>query len=464
MVIAYFLTPLLPGMVKGVSSMRLPADFTSMLTHSSLVYFAGFTSFLSLSLFLFLFFFPAAHVWYYLGRAKNILSRLPMACDPVRRTTKKTFLDSLKELDFIHEMSVIYSDYLIQEDGRDVSEEALKELSASRLNSVKGKAAKVTIDPVSATVQASFVFRADQMVDQRLFLWFFSAFPRLIGAIAIVLLSICLAGALLTGPEGGSLIEALRPGIVAFSLCLTSALVIGFLCRVIVSGLYHQAADVAQMIDHLFHHDGLRRDIREMLGHNTAQGGMKELEKAVSRPITALVKSIDSLSENQEKKLDDLISGTLASFTKEMEKTTGQQAAKLAKTLEDASKVTVEMKKSLEEQSKSHIKHLEDMRALIAQQETETKVGLLDKIESLISDLKGEVNKALTDKNSVLEDLHKSAKDMGTISGASGKIVEKFEKLSKELDGLLKQTHASSPAENQTLLEAVEALQKMTHR
>lgn len=112
----------------------------------------------------------------------------------------------------------------------------------------------------------------------------------------------------------------------------------------------------------------------------------------------------------------------------------------------------------MDKQAKAIAKHLTDMQKILKNSEKTTQTGANKIISAIASEVDNTYSRlgkfmesglaridakqealetAVNDKDSILKDLHNTAKDLGTISNASGRLLEKFNALAKEMDGIL---------------------------
>ncbi len=476
--LAYFLNPSLTGLVGLIMTERLPYDFIRLVQNSGLVAFAGYISLFGLLFFLLYVIFPLSYVWYHINSANNIIAELPLASDATARTSKEIFLSRLKDLGFVGRLARIYGAYLVQGPDEEISTESLKNARIIKKGVGRGKNRKIIISPASATAPAEIIFNADSLVNDNLLLGFFAIFARILVGVGVISLGISLLSLSLTAGGQVTVMSPLQPGMTAFLYCLTSAVIISGLTRLFELILSQNSRALARMINALFHQGGWQQDIKtiqENLVNNSAlaqvesvlQGRIDKPLKEISREISRAVKQ---LSEAQEQKLDNILSKTLDSYSGNLEKKSAANIENLNKILKETAHTADLMKKQftgassdfskqMDKQSAAIARHLADMQKISANSEKATQKGSEKIISSLASEVKSthkqldefiksnlkkldekqtRIEKTFNDKNSILKDLHNSARDLGTISNASGMLLERFIALSGELDGVLK--------------------------
>lgn len=447
LVAAYFCAPLMIDLVDMFSTKRLSRAVQVMIKTDSLISVGAFISFAAVIFFVLAFILPAIHVWFYISGAKGKISDLPLACDPVGQTSKKKFLKALKDLDFMTELSVIYSGYLVQMPDREVHEDTLKKVRATKLLAKAKEGEKVTVSPVRARISASTIFTPVELIKQRLFAWFFNPLPAFLVMTGFVLLTICLFQIGIIKNTDASVFATLAPGFLAASALFCTAAVIYFLHRITSGSLTQNADEFCQMTDHLFHHHEYQNDLYD-LHQSMGQTDMaKEVEKSVARPLNAMTKAARTLASDQGEKIEDLLKAVLESFTEKMDQTTTLQIENLGKSLDGAEKAAQAMQKSFEtiqdtaeksEQAttKQNEALLMELRDAVAQSHDQLS-EVIQGASSQIENQQAEIQKAISSKDSILSDLNKSAKDLGGLSEASAKVIDKFGKVSRELDALL---------------------------
>lgn len=502
-VCAYILNPMMLGALETI----LRQDVPRALLQSDLVMLSSYVSLMGLSLLVFSFVFPALHVWYYLSSALSRTGELPLACDPLHQTSVKDFLQKLSGLDFIHEKARIYSSHLIQGPEQEVPEEILKEMKVSKI--LIKKTRKFVIAPVRAAQKADFVFASEHMVDQRVFMWFFNVLPALLGGIGGICLMLSFVAFALNPAAGGDIdpmMMGLQAGVVAIAFCLISAIIVTITCHLMGNMLRSGASLLCQRIDNLFHHDS----VHEVLAHlmdNVISSDMSDdmalkLDKTISKPLNAMTRATKALAADQEQKLDGLLNKSLARFMVDYEKKLGVEANSLNATLRTSTKAAHDMEKQvqdsaakfakqMDQQAISIARHLSDMQKILEKNEKQSKEGFGADVEKVIGSLKTEMqgnyekfgkymdqsltelsirqhslDKAVVNKDNILQDLHKTARDLGMISEASGQLLEKFHRLSEGMETVLKHTGPmdgkSSDLDRGKMMDALRGLQKLS--
>jgi len=511
--VTYFAVPFLPSWLAVLSPQALPREVIQTLQNSQIVGFAAFVSLFSLVMYVLAFLPLVFHAWLNMSRARARLAQLPLACDKIHQTSKKAFLKCLEGLDFIYELAIIYSTYLVQLPAREVSPDILKKIKTNRLLAKKKNEEKVLVEPVRAKASAAVVFSPDILVDHRVFLWFFGPLPKALLGIGSVLLVVSLISVSVLSPvqytellERSGMIGLVQPGLIALGYCVFAAVLMGIVTTISIALLQQYARELSQMIDHLFHHEGWQEEVQIMAATTSSSTLAGDLEKALNRPMTALSKAARALAEDQKGRVDELLKETLVSFRKEMDKSSGKQIAALSSSLDKAQKTADIMQKTFAEssaefsrqlatQAKALASQLKEMNKQVQESEKKAQESLLHKAETLIELLKEEMGEnyrnygefigghigrietaqdnllgALKDKDSIIQGLHKTSRDLSMISEASGKLVDKFGKLSRELDQLLKQAKTLPAAghagvgDNTELIKALENLKAQTDR
>ncbi|PCI51325.1 MAG: hypothetical protein COB49_02155 [Alphaproteobacteria bacterium] len=502
LVLAYVFYPSLPEWVELVISQKLPREFARLLHNSDLVAFAGFISLFGLSFFLLYLIFPVSYVWYHIHAAERIIEELPLATNETRRTDKKSFLSQLKTLGFIGRLATSYSPYLIQGPEEEVKAESLKNTRIIKKALSSGKSQKLTIAPVRATAPAEVIFNVDSLVTDHLLLGFFTAFSRVMVGAGVVCLGISMVSfSLVQGKEDVTQFSVVQTGLVAFLYLLIAAVIMAGLGHLIGLLLSQNARVLTRMINNLFHQNMWQQDMgtiqEHLAGNAMSQKFGSILNHSLAKPMKEISQAVKALTVEQEKKLDNILSETLSGFTDNMASKSQTDMANLSKILKDAAHAADQMKKQftdinmlfgkqMDKQTIAISKHLADMQKVLNNNEKMTQKGSEKIISMLAAEVEGTygrlgkfmenslnkleekhktLDKAVNDKNSILKDLHSSAKDLGTISNASGMLLERFISLSTELDIMLKnlqQNRADSGSGNGDKLKlAMLKLQKL---
>jgi ABC-type transporter Mla subunit MlaD len=237
--------------------------------------------------------------------------------------------------------------------------------------------------------------------------------------------------------------------------------------------LSQNVRSLAVNINGLFQQNEWQQDMDRVAGSLTEAPLLAQLQetlqKSLEKPMAEISSAVKSLARDQEQKLDNILAGTLTRFSAEMEKKTAADMANLTKTLKEAVSAAAQMKKHfsdknsefsklMDKQSTALAKYLSDMQKSLKNSEKMTQKGAETLVKSLKSGLEDTYGKlgafvqdslkkiedkqtaldaAGQDKDSILQDLHNTAKDLGTISNASGRLLEKFSRLSTDLDKVL---------------------------
>ncbi len=470
--LTYVFNPALPGLVEFLVSDRLPGDFIRLLRNSELIAFAGYISLFGLLFFLLYFIFPVSYTWYQINSAINIIDGLPPIHNPVRRTNKKAFLSALKSMGFIDRLATSYGPYLIQGPEEEVAKQKLK--NTRIVQKMNNKNQKILIAPVRATAPAELVFNSGSLVNDNLLLGFFTVFSRILAGAGVIIFGISLVSfSLSPGTDGAMLLSALQPGIVGLLFCLIAAVIISGLTHLLHMILSQNSRSLARMINALFYQGDWPEDMAEKDQKNKEKPILEQLEaslkNSMDKPMKEISKAVKALSVDQEKKLDSLLSKTLTVFSNNLEKNIKADATALNKALKDAGhaadvmkkqfgEANVQFSKQMEKQTTAIAKHLADMQKILTNSEKVTLKGTEKIISTISSEIDGTytrlgefmenslkkleekqatIETAVNDKDSILQDLHNTAKDLGTISNASGKLLEKFKLLASEMDVVL---------------------------
>lgn len=469
-VIAYFFAPSLTGVLEFLVSERLPREFTHLIQNSDLVAFAGYISLFALSFFLLYLIFPVVYVWYLISSANEIVGDLPLISNIVKRTDKKTFLGKLKGFGFIEKLAEAYGPYLVQGPEQEVKQESLKKI---RLTGPRAKTEKIIIAPVSAAVPAETIFNVDSMVNDNLRFGFFTILARLMVGAGIICLAISLISfSIVKGEDGLTFLTALQPGLVSLLYLLIAAVILSGVSHMVSLGLSHNAGTLARTINGLFYQNNWQQDLSRITAHLDGSANKFEtiLKGSLDKPLKEISAAVKALSVEQEKKLNNILAKTLENFAENMVKKTGDDTVTLNKALKEASLAAEQMKKQftganadfvkqMDKQSAAIAKHLSDMQKVLGNSEKATQAGAEKIISKLATQVENthkkfgdfievslkrldekqkKIEKTANDKDGILKDLHDTAKDLATISNASGILLERFISLSVELDIVLK--------------------------
>ncbi|MBL4803147.1 MAG: hypothetical protein JKY45_14780 [Emcibacter sp.] len=467
--LAYIANPSLTAVLQQVTTEPLPREFIRLLQNSELIAFAGYTSIFGLFFFLLYLLFPVFYVWYHINATLRIISEMPLSSNPIKRMDKKTFLSELKSLGFIGKLAKDYGSYLVQGAEEEVPSEVLKTV---RLTRAKNK--KIKISPVSATISAETVFNEASLVRENLMLGFFSVLARAMAGAAVVCLVISILSFSLVQGKGDVVeFHILQTGMMAFVYLLISAVIIGGLAALMNMILSQNADAVARKVNGLFYQNSWQQDIARITsnleGNSAAEKLEKILQDSLNKPMKEISGAVKALALEQEKKLDHILSKTLDNFSENLMKKSGSDMGYLNRAIKDAALSAEQMKKhfveansafskQMDKQSTAIAKHLTDMQKILGNSEKITQAGS----EKIIVTLAGEVENTYkkfgeymesslkrldekqtiiesssNDKNGIMKDLHDTAKDMATISNASGMLLERFIALATELDQLL---------------------------
>ncbi len=464
----------IPAIVSMVATDNLPSNLIRIMRNSDLIAFASFMSLFGLIFVTLYMLIPVFYVAYHIKLAKNIVTELPLITNPVRRTDRKTFLSKFNGLGFIENIAVAYGSYLIQGPEEEVDAEKLINIRLVNKPAIKGRDKKITISPVKALAPAEKFFNQESLVIDNLLLDFFILFSRILIGIAIICVGISLVAYQLQESQSIAAQSMLQSGGIAALICFSSAIIIAGLTRLMSLLLFQNSQSVARMINGLFYQNDWQQDLFKISTNGDGNPDMKQLESlfknSLDKPLKEISKAVKALSVEQESKLDDILSKTLASYIGRMEKDFVANNSKLNSAVKETTNSVMEMKNNLSDshnifieqmgkQSDDIVKHLSAMQKVLTNSEKATQKSSEKIISSLASEVKGvfdkfskfiedslkkiddkqdKIDKSVSDKDSILKDLHTSSKDLGTISNASGILLEKFTLLSSELDVVLK--------------------------
>lgn len=471
------------------------------LQNNPLVSLAGMLSFFGVIFFTLYLVIPTLYVWFYINLANNRISILPNFSNPISRTDKNKFLATMKELGFIEKNALSYAAYLVQGPEETVPPETLKNMRIIRKASQNKGGEAIVISPVYAKLSAEEFFNRENLVVENLMLGFFHILARIIASMGVICIFLSIMSyASLDTPHETPLISALYPGLWAFLLCLISSLYISGFVHSIELILSQMVNILAKRINGLFGQSNWQQDIhilkQQVMSNSDKENLETVLQNCLDKPMKEIAKAVKALAEEQESKLDKILSDTLSYFISNIDKNLSMDMKSVNQVLKDTANSADQMKKQLidsgtlfskhmDKQAGSIAKHLTEMQKILnnsekaSQQATEKLIssfatevdktyGQLAKfMETSLKNLADKqtiIEKAESNKDSILRDLHNSAKDLGTISNASGKLLEKFTALSKELDGILslaqKNTNVPDTAKRDKLKMAVMELKK----
>jgi len=486
-ILTYFFHSLLVTLIGMVITENLSQDYMSLLVKSDLVALANFISFFGLVFFALYLIFPVTYVLYHLIAAKNILKELPLISNPMHNTDKATFLSKFKDFGFISDVVDSYSPYLIQGAEQDVKAETLKNIRVIKKAGLKNARKSYSIAPVKARVSAATYFNEDRLVKDNLLMGFFIFYARIMVAIGTISLGISIVAFSLKEGQGPLLFSGLQSGGIAFLYCLTTAVIITGIGNIAISLLSQEVKKMARMIDNLFFQSDWQQDlckIKEQLeSHSTVEKfeiimrdsldktrtSFDKSQNSFDKSMIEISKAVTALSVEQESKLDDILSKTLVNFSHNMEKKSETEVKNLNKTLKDmansAEQMTknlsgsnIEFSKQMDKQASAIVKHIADMQKVLITSEKATQKSTEKIITTLATEVQStyvklgdfmdvslkkldekqkKIEESANDKNSIIGDLNQAAKDLATISNASGQLLEKFTALSTELNLVL---------------------------
>lgn len=484
-VVAYIFHPLHGELVGWVITENLSPAFSEMLKSNEIVALASLVSLFGITFVGLYLIFPVFYVWSHINSARNIVGALPLATNLAQRTDKTTFLAKLSGLGLINRLAKAFGDYLTQQAEEDVSGEALKNAPIIRGMSQSPKKQVAKIAPVRASASAEGIFNRDSLVVDNLFFGALNLLARILVAIGVICMGISLVvPSMAAAPLDQPLIITIQPGLVALLYCVTAALIMSAFIHLADMILSQNASSLARGINDLFHQNGWQRDLDDLsgsFGHRDVGAQLENiLQSGLNKPMKEITKAVKALSMDQEKKLGSILSKALDFFIGDLDKKLGKDTEILNKALKDAAKSADIMKKQFSDSNVQFTKnmnkqaavialHLADMQKILSKSEQTTQKGTDKMITSLSKDLEASqrrlsifmetslrkldnrqkaMDAAATGKDSILNDLQKTAKDMATISNASGTLLDRFHSLSSELMGMVDHIRDAEIARN----------------
>lgn len=434
-VIAYFMHGVMFSAIDFLFDVDIQAKFVRAMNTSSLWSFASSWSMFALLVFLCAFLIPSLFNISSLIKLKGRIQELPRASSEGVEVTKEKFLKTLSEFKYIYtEYAIPFSEFIIEEPEKNIKRKT-KIIG-------EGKAQHVADISVNAIASAVDFFKFEKLFNSRLSLWFIRPIPRVLLGIGFLLFVLSFAGMLQQGSENltdEKAIEILLMGVLSFSLCIGVAVFISGIQRIIMGHLYHRANEVVKMIDNLFHHKSETMDqVTELTS----------IENALNKTVSAFKDVTKTLNDKQEETVSQLIVTTLDEYLNKIGKTTAEQTKALQKIIDDTAAQSKTVSNELTSRFDEYANKISDVHKKMEAYEDKSYKAVGENIGNLISALSEEVKKAANaslDKNNILSDLNKVAKDLKTVSDASDNMTEKFDAVANSLDNLLLQIEKMAP-------------------
>ncbi|HRW30683.1 MAG TPA: hypothetical protein P5227_11845, partial [Emcibacteraceae bacterium] len=196
--------------------------------------------------------------------------------------------------------------------------------------------------------------------------------------------------------------------------------------------------EVVKMIENLFNLETKEQEAVQF----------ESVESALNKTVSTFKDFSKSINEKQEEAVNQLIVKTLEDYVKQIGKATTDQTKELQKLVDQLTKQSTEASKEISKRFEDYSKKIEETQKKLDMGQDKTFETISDKIEKLITSLNKEVSKASDTafvKNSILEDLNKTAKDLGDVSKASDHVTAKFDLVSAGLDRLIAQVEKIAP-------------------
>ncbi len=450
---AYFLNSSLFSVLQTILDIEVQNSFIRQLDQSALWGVASYWSTFALMIFLLAFVAPAVSNIIGLISLKGRIAELPRASDKAPNVTKEKFLKAMADFKLVYaEFAVPYATYIVEKQEKDIRKKT-KFIG-------KGKAQKAAPPEVSVLVPASKIFKIDRVLNSRLSVWFMRPMPRVLMGIGFLLFILSFAGALQTAD--GTLVgnEIFLMGVSSFSLCMGVGIFLAALFRVTIGHIHHRATEVVKMIENLFDH---KPDENE-------KEDFDAIQSALSKTVSAFKDVSKSINEKQEEAVNALIVKTLDDYVKQINKAAEAQARSLQKVVDQTSKESASATKEMAKCFDEYAKKISNVQAKIDDHQDKSHDAFVNRIEKLITSLNEEVSKAsdaALSKDAILDDLNKTASDLGDISKASDNVADKFDAVAEGLDRLVEQVEkiAPMPEEKRTeLAEGIDELKKQSSK
>ena len=163
-----------------------------------------------------------------------------------------------------------------------------------------------------------------------------------------------------------------------------------------------------------------------------------------------------SINEKQEDAVNSLIVKTLDDYVKKIGEATEAQSKALQKIVDDTAKQSSAVTKDLSNRFDEYARKISDILSKIDDHQDKSHEELANRVEKLVTSLNEEVRKAsdaALSKDAILEDLNKTAGDLGDISKASDAVTEKFDTISEGLDRLIEQVEKIAPMSEEKIMK-----------
>lgn len=444
---AYFLNSSLFPALQAVFDIEVQGDFTRQLERSSLWGIASYWSTFALMIFTLAFLAPAISNIVGLISLKGRIAELPRASDKAPNVTKEKFLKALADYKLVYaEFAVPYANYIVEKQEKDIRKKT------SFIG--KGKAKKVAPPEVSVLIRASRIFKIDRILNSRLSIWFMRPMPRVLMGIGFLLFILSFAGSLqsATGTLVGN--EIFLMGASSFSLCMGIGVLLTAIYRVTIGHVHHRAAEVVKMIENLFDY---KPDESEKEDFDAVQN-------ALNKTVSSFKDVSKSINEKQEEAVNSLIVKTLDDYVKQVTKATEAQSKALQKILDGTAKQSETVTKDLAKRFDGYADKINDIQSKIDTHQDKSHEALAKRIEKMVTSLNVEVGKAsdaALSKDAILNDLNKTAGDLGDISKASDVVAEKFDTIAKGLDRLIEQVDKIAPMSEEKRTEISEGIEDL---
>lgn len=439
---AYFLNSSLFSMLRFLFDIKVQGNFTRILDLSSLWGVASYWSMFALLIFILGFLIPAISNVFGLIAIKTRIAELPRANDKASHVTKERFLKVMAEFKLLYaEFAVPYAAYIVEKHEKDIRKKT-KFIG-------KGKAQQVNPVVVNVLMPASHIFKLDRALNSRLSVWFMRPMPRVLMGIGFLLFILSFAGALNSNSESLIGNDIFLMGVSSFALCMGVGVVLTALLRVCLGHIHHRAGEVVKMIENLFDYkpdDGQNEDY-------------KAIETALNKTVSSFKDVSKAINEKQEDAVNDLINKTLEKYVEEIGEASQKQSKALQKITDDTAKQSKSVTADLSSRFDDYAKKIGNIQAKLEDHQDKSYEALTDNIERLVTSLNKEVKKAsgaALAKESILDDLNKTAGDLSAVSKASDNVTQKFDLVADGLDRLIAQIEKIAPmsAEKKEIISA----------
>ncbi len=428
---AYFFNSSLFSVLRMVFDIEVQGNFTLILARSSLWGVASYWSTFALLMFFIAFLLPAISNIFGLIKLKTCIAELPRASDKAHPVTKEKFLKAMSDFKLVYsEFAVPYAAYIVEKQEKDIRK---------KTNFIeKGKAQTVNPPVVSVLIPASKIFLIDRVLNSRLSVWFFRPMPRVLMGIGFILFILSFAGSLQGASESLIGNEVFLMGVCSFALCMGIGVLLTALFRITIGHVHHRAMEVVKMIENLF----------EYKPDEIENEDFKSIETALNKTVSSFKDVSKAINEKQEDAVNSLIVKTMDDYVKKIAEATEAQSKTLQRIVSDTAKQSTEVSRDLTERFDGYAKKISDIQQKIDTHQDKSFETLAEKMEKMITSLNEEVNKATLaalHKDTILDDLNKTAGDLGAISKASDNVADKFDAVAEGLDRLIEQVEKIAP-------------------